>query len=143
MPGNIKDETAGHIERFITQSFKGVVNPTNFRPEEELTVYTMETDQLASLTKPGIECTLSDRGVLTLSDSVIGEKLDNYVSYLKFNPGNVTAHLNDFNLVAVFRQGTRVCGAFFETTNPDDPYDIRTHSLIAWIPSMVYQTPGT
>lgn len=141
-PGNIKQESPFYVERFVAKSFKGNVSPTGYRPEYDITLFDIETDQKASLTKPSINCTLADNGVLTLSSNSLGEKLDNFVTYFAFNPGDITSHLNLFTLFMTFKQGSRFCCSLFEKTNKDDDRDITTHPLVAWVPSEVYQNPG-
>lgn len=140
--GNIKQETSYYTERFIAKPFKGNVSPTGYRPEYNIVLFDIETDQLAALTKSSIECSLTDDGVLTLDNTILGEKLDNFVTYFKFSPGRITAHLDKFTLLMTFKQQDRFCCAMFEHVNATDSNDITTHPLIAWIPSEVYQNPG-
>lgn len=140
--GNIKEEALYYTERFVAKSFKGNVSPTAYRPEYDIILFDVETDQLASLTKPSIECTMTDNGVLTLDNNILGEKLDNFVTYFKFSPGRLSGHLDKFHIVMTFKQKDRFCCSLFEHVNTEDSNDITTHPLIAWIPSEVYQNPG-
>lgn len=143
--GNIKNEDQSYIERFVTKELKGKVTPTIFDPSYDLTVEEAETDQVASLTKPTIYCTLADNGEFVPETAELGQKFDNYVRYFKFNPRQITAHLNDFHTLAIFKQGESFYYSLFEKTFADDPEDdySESHPIIAWIPSGVYQNSGT
>ena len=140
--GNIQQEAPYFTERFVAKSFKGNVSPTGYSPEYDVTLFDLETNQLAALTKPSIHCTLADNGVLTLSNNVLGEKLDNFITYFTFKPADITAHLKSFTLFISFKQGDRFCASLFEKTDPGDYRDITTYPLVAWVPSEVYQNPG-
>ena len=63
---------------------------------------------------------------------------------MKFNPNRITAHLNDFNLFAIFKHDNLFYYSLFERTSADDPLDdySASHPVIAWIPRGVYQTSG-
>lgn len=104
-----------------------------------------DTNQLTSLIKPSILCTLADNGEFSADTKELGQKFDNFIRYFKFNPRRITAHLNDFYTFAVFQQGDQFYFSQFEETDPDDPNDdySESHPIIAWIPSGVYKTAGT
>lgn len=140
--GNIKISSPYFIERFVCKPFKGQVFPTGYRPEYDITLFEMETDQLSALTKPSILCSLTDSGILTLEKNTIGEKLDNFVTYFKFNPETITGHLNDFTLIMTFKNNNQFCCSLVERTSPTDEGDIKDYPAIVWVPSEVYQTPG-
>lgn len=121
--GNIKTETKHFKERFISKPFKGIVESSFYSPEYDITLYKMETDQLASLTKPVITCNLADDGSFKIDSEYLGEKLDSFVDYLKFNPDKITAHLDDFTVVALYKQEEKVYGSLFERTREEDQKD--------------------
>lgn len=131
-------------ERFISKPLKATVAASIYDPADDIVLYNMETDQKSSLTKPKINCTLADDGTLQLDQTVIGEKLDNFVTYLKFDPSNLTAHLREFTLATLYRQGDKVYGSIFEKAKTEDPFDDSegNYPLISWIPRGVYQNAG-
>ena len=140
--GNIKDET--HTERFITAPFKAKVEKSFYSPDKEIAATIEETDQKASLVKTPILGTLTDDGSLFVDREEVGQQYDNYISYIKFNPRNITAHLNDFFMFAVFSQGDKFAYSLFEQTSADDPQDdySASHPVIAWIPPKVCESAG-
>ena len=143
--GNIKVENSDFIERFIATEIRGKVNATFYRPEYDIAADAMETDQEAALRKPKILCTLSDEGRFSAEVTELGNQYDNYIRYFKFNPRQITAHLNDFYVFAIFKQNDLFYSSLFERTSPDDPLDdySASHPIIAWVPSEVYQHAGT
>lgn len=144
MSGNIKNEGADFIERFVTAPIKGRVTSSFYRPEYEVKGEVIETDQEAALVKPTILCSLSDDGQFIVDTKELGQKHDNFIRYFKFNPHRITAHLNDFYIFAIFKQGEQFHSSLFEKTFADDPYDDYSSSypIIGWIPTGVYQTEG-
>lgn len=143
--GNIKDESAEKIERFVSAELKGRVYPSIYNPKYDISVEVTETDQEAALIKPKIECTLSDEGDFLTDEIELGQKHDNFIRYFKFNPRRITAHLNDFYVFAIFKKDDLFYYSLFERTNADDPLDdySASHPIIAWVPRGVYQTSGT
>ena len=144
--GNIKEDTAVCVERFVAAELKGKVHSTFYDPTQDIIVDDETvTDQLDSLIKPTILCTLADNGEFSADTKELGQKFDNYIRYFKFNPRRITAHLNDFRTFAIFQQGDQFFYSQFERTNEQDPLDDYTesHPIIAWIPSGVYKTAGT
>lgn len=142
--GNIKNEGKEFIERFVTSPIQGTVSTSLYDPKYEIVGEVIETDQEAALIKPTILCSLSDDGQLIVDEKELGQKYDNFIRYFKFNPHRITAHLNDFNIFAIFKQGEKFYSSLFEITSPDDPYDDYTssHPIIGWIPTNVYQSDG-
>lgn len=134
------------IERFVSAEVKGKVYPTFYDPSYDLEFQEeFNTNQLSSLIKPTILCTLADNGEFSADTKELGQKFDNFIRYFKFNPRRITAHLNDFYTFAIFQQGDQFYYSQFEETDPDDPKDdySESHPIIAWIPSGVYKTAGT
>ena len=143
--GNIKDEEVSRLERFVAAPFKGKVAKSFYSPELDITATIEESDQKDNLVKPAILGTLTDMGALSVETTEIGQQFDNFIRYVKFNPRNITAHLNDFFVFAIFNKGDKFHYSLFEQTVADDPFDdySESHPIIAWIPSGVYQEAGT
>lgn len=152
--GNIPDDYSpfeqssdNNYETFISHSWFGTVSETYFTPNllegiEGVTI--TDTSQTKALIKPAIDCRLADDGYFALEpgmDSSLGVYNDNFIRYLRFNPGNITAHLNEFYVFAVFKQNENIFPVAFEQTETG-AYDDVTQPLIAWIPSEVYNRPG-
>ena len=142
--GNIKTETAEFLERFVAKPIKGKVRATFYDPMFDITGTITETDQEAALVKPKILCTLTDNGTFTTDTKDLGQQHDSFIRYFKFNPNRISAHLNDFYVFAIFKQGDKFHYSLFERTSPDDPLDdySASHPIIAWIPKGVYETDG-
>jgi hypothetical protein len=143
--GNIKDNSPERIERFVAAPIKGKVYESIYRPEYTISAEIEETDQEAALVKPKILCTLSDDGVFLADDLELGQKHDNFIRYLKFNPNRISAHLNDFYVFALFKKDDLFYSSLFEVTKADDPLDdySASYPIIAWVPRGVYQEAGT
>lgn len=134
------------MERFVAAPIKGKVYSTFYSPECNLEIGNgIDTNQLNSLIKPSILCTLTDNGEFSADTKDLGQKFDSFIRYFKFNPRRITAHLNDFFTFAIFQQGDKFYYSEFERTNKEDPLDDYTESypIIAWVPSGVYQSAGT
>ena len=145
-PGNIAEDTLVCIERFVAAEVKGTVRPTFYDPSMDIEVNDeADSNQLKSLIKPTILCTLTDNGEFSTDTNELGQKFDNFIRYFKFNPRRITAHLNDFYTFAIFKQGDQFFSSQFEQTDADDPNDdySESHPIIAWVPSGVYKTAGT
>lgn len=132
-------------ETFITYSWLGKVEETFFNPEifdgiEGVEV--TDTSQLKALVKPPIDCTLADDGYFALDnvDDSLGMYNDNFIRYLRFNPGKITAHLTEFYVFALFKQNEQIIPVAFEQTVGS--FDDTTQPLIAWIPAEVYNSAG-
>jgi hypothetical protein len=124
----------------------GTVRETYFTPDllegiEGIEV--TDTSQTRALIKPAIDCRLADDGFFSLEtpDTSLGMYNDNYIRYLRFNPGNITAHLNEFYVFAIYKQNNTIVTVSFEQTETG-AYDDTTQPLISWIPSEVYNRPG-
>ena len=143
--GNIKVDSPEYLERFVTKSMKGRVTKSFFNPSIDIEATMMETDQKASLVKPAIKCILADNGTFIPETNELGQKQDSFTRYLKFNPGQITAHLNDFFVFAIYKQGEKFYSSMFEITSPDDPFDDYSDSdpIITWVPKEVFQYDGT
>lgn len=143
--GNIKDERPEMIERFVTKPIRGKVQPSLFDPLMEIEATPVETDQEAALVKPQILCTLTDTGLFSTDEKELGQQYDNFIRYFKFNPRRITAHLNDFFVLLLFKKDDLFYYSLFERTVADDPLDDYSvsHPIIAWIPTGVYQSAGT
>lgn len=141
--GNIVD-TPDSIERFVARPIYGTVQSTFYNPSLDITATLEETDQLAALIKPQIQCTLTDIGLFASDERELGQQYDNFIRYLKFNPNRITAHLNGFYLFALFKKGDLFYSSLFEKTHSDDPFDdhSQSHPVIAWIPTNVYESAG-
>lgn len=145
MPGNIHEDTIEKIERFVAAEVKAqVVRSTVYSPEYDITINPTTTDQKASLIKPTIDATLTDIGIFETTETELGQQFDNFIRYIKFNPQNLTAHLNDFTIIAAFKKEDKFYYSLFEQTKPDDVLDdySDTNPIIAWIPTEVYQSAG-
>lgn len=145
--GNIKISSPYFIERFVSKPFKGRILPSSYRPEYDLTIFKLETDQLSALTKSNIPCSLNDEGLLIINNTTdgtaVGEKLDNFVTYFYFDWEKITSHLKDFTLIMTFKHKEQLCGSLIERIDTSkDSKDTDLSTAIAWIPSEVYQTPG-
>ena len=142
--GNIKIETEDFLERFVAKPIRGRVAETFYDPTFDISDTVTETDQEAALVKPKILCTLTDNGTFAPDTRELGQKHDSFIRYFKFNPRRISAHLNDFYLFAIFKQGDKFHYSMFEKTSPDDPYDDYSVSypVIAWVPREVYQSEG-
>ena len=141
--GNVPDE-GGHIERFVAKPIQGQVFPTFFDPKETLTVLELQTQQKAALAKGAILATLTDDGTFVLDDRELGQQFDSFTRYIKFYPERISKHLDMFTICAVFKQNDAIACSLFETTqeNELDDWDAE-QPLIAWIPTEVYQSPGS
>lgn len=134
-------------ETFISYPWLGVVSESYFTPEllegiEE--IMPTDTSQTRALIKPAIDCRLADDGFFMLEpgmDTSLGMYNDNFIRYLRFNPGNITTHLNEFYVFAIFKQNDNIIPVAFEQTETG-AYDDVTQPLIAWVPSEVYNSPG-
>ena len=104
------------VERFVAAEIKGKVSPSIYHPDETIEINFEETNQKEALVKPKIECTLTDDGHFSSDVIELGQKYDNYIRYFKFNPRRITAHLNDFYVFAIFRQGDLFYSSMFEHT---------------------------
>lgn len=142
--GNIKEETPEKIERFVTKPVKGKVTASLFDPALEIEAAVVETDQEAALVKPKILCTLTDTGLFSTDEKELGQLHDNFIRYFKFNPRRITAHLNDFFVLLLFKKDDLFYYSLFERTVADDPLDdySASYPIIAWIPTGVYQSSG-
>lgn len=132
-------------ETFITYSWVGTVEETFFNPEifdgiEGVQV--TDTSQLKALVKPPIDCSLADDGFFSIQniDNSLGVYNDNFIRYLRFNPGKITAHLAEFYIFALFKQNDQLIPAAFEQTT--GAFDDISQPLIAWIPAEVYNSAG-
>lgn len=152
--GNLPDDYSPFIrvdnenvyETFISYSWLGTVRETYFTPDLLEGIESIEitdTSQTRALIKPAIDCRLADDGFFSLEtpDTSLGMYNDNYVRYLRFNPGNITAHLNEFYVFAIYKQNNTIVTVSFEQTETG-AYDDTTQPLISWIPSEVYNRPG-
>lgn len=139
--GNIPDPNT--IERFVTAPILGRVLSSIYNLEP-LSRERKDSHQLVSLTKPSILCTLDDEGGFAPKEIEMGQKFDNYIRYFKFNPRDITAHLNDFYVYAIFKRQDQFAYTLFEVTNPDDPNDdySASYPLVGWIPTVVMSNPG-
>lgn len=145
--GNIPDTEMDMRETFISYSWKGKIKESFFYPDLLDGVETIEidTNQLNALIKPAIDCSLADDGFFALQPGVsnsLGLYNDNFIRYLRFNPGQLTAHLQEFNLYALFKQNDNIHISMFEKTNMFDPKDDTTQPLIAWVPTEVFNSAG-
>ena len=142
-PGNIED-TPDTIERFVARPIYGTVQSTFYDPSSDITATLEETNQLAALIKPQIQCTLTDIGLFASDEKELGQQYDNFIRYLKFNPNRITAHLNGFYLFALFKKGDLFYSSLFEKTHSGDSFDdhSQSHPVIAWIPTKVYESAG-
>ena len=138
-----KDEC--FLERFVAAPFKGKVAKNFYNPNRDINATIEESDQKASLVKPAILGTLADDGTFLVDNTEIGQQHDNFIKYIKFNPRNITAHLNDFFVFAIFKQEDKFYYSLFEQTVADDPLDdySASYPIITWIPTEVCQSPGT
>ena len=145
-PFEIKEQNTTH-ETFVTYSWLGEVKETYFTPDllegiQEISV--TDTSQTRALIKPAIDCKLADDGYFELvnhTDTSLGMYNDNFIRYLRFNPGNITAHLNEFWVFAIYKQNDMLVSVPFEQTQAG-AYDDTTQPLISWIPSEVFNRPG-
>lgn len=134
-------------ETFISYSWTGIVSETYFTPDifDGITgVQVTDTSQLKALIKPAIDCRLADDGYFTLEpgmDTTLGVYNDNFIRYLRFNPGKITAHLNEFYVFALFKQNDIIVPTAFEQTE-SGAYDDTEQPLIAWIPGEVFNSAG-
>lgn len=116
----VRDEAVNNVsqrvERFVTAEIKGKVLPSIYHPDDLIEVNFEETDQKAALTKPRIECTLTDNGQFTSDVKELGQKYDSFIRYFKFNPHRITAHLNDFYVFAIFKKDDLFYHSMFEQT---------------------------
>ena len=141
--GNYPIQDKDHIERFVSAPILGRVLSSIYSLEP-LSRERLDSNQLASLVKPAILCTLDDEGGFAPRDIELGQKFDNYIRYLKFNPRDITAHLNDFYTYAIFKRQDKFAYSLFEITKADDKKDdySASHPLICWIPTAVMEEPG-
>lgn len=145
-PFEIKEQNTTH-ETFVTYSWFGEVKETYFTPDllegiQEISV--TDTSQTRALIKPAIDCKLADDGYFELvnhTDTSLGMYNDNFIRYLRFNPGNITAHLNEFWVFAIYKQNDMLVSVPFEQTQAG-AYDDTTQPLISWIPPEVFNRPG-
>lgn len=132
-------------ETFISASWKGVVAATFFEPSmlEGLEFIEVDTSQRKALIKPAIDCFLADDGYFSLEPGVdvsLGIYNDNFVRYLRFNPGQITSHLQQFNIFAIFKQNDKHYLTVFENTSGE--LDDLTTPTIAWVPTEVFNSAG-
>lgn len=145
--GNVPDIELDTRETFISYSWKGTIESSYFYPDllDGVESIEIDTNQLNALIKPAIDCLLADDGFFSLQPGVsnsLGLYNDNFIRYLRFNPGQLTAHLQEFNLYALFKQNDNIHISMFEKTNPLDPKDDITQPLIAWVPTEVFNSAG-
>lgn len=145
--GNVPDIDLDTRETFISYSWKGKVTASFFTPDllDGIEVINVDTHQLSALIKPAIDCSLADDGFFMLNPNVsnnIGMYNDNFIRYFRFNPGQLTAHLQEFNLYLIFKQNEKIYLSFFEKTSEWDEKDDTTCPLISWVPTEVYNTAG-
>ena len=131
-PFDIQEDDTNY-ETFVSYSWQGSVKETYFTPDllegiEEIQI--TDTSQTKALIKPAIDCRLADDGYFSLTktgDTSLGMYNDNFVRYLRFNPGQITTHLNEFYVFAIYKQNNlRVTvpfeqtesGAFDDTAQP-------------------------
>lgn len=137
---DITDVESDIQERFVAKSFTGIVETSAFSPYEEIKITEFPTDQMRSLIKPIIYCTLTDKGSLTSSSAYIGQKYDNLIRFLSFDKGQLSANLNDFYLIVCYLQGEKYT---FSALEKSDNYNETTkNEWISWIPSEVFKIPG-
>lgn len=146
MDGNVSDIPDDSRETFISYSWIGEVSPTFFKIDwlDGAEWQEVDSNQLSALTKPAIDCLLADDGYFALvgKDYSLGIYNDNYIRYLRFNPNQLTSHLQHFNLFVVFKQNEKWEISMFEKTNKEDKFDDSSQPLIAWIPTGVYDSAG-
>lgn len=145
--GNVPDSELDTRETFISYSWKGTVSASFFYPDllDGVEAVEVDTNQLNALIKPAIDCYLADDGYFSLEagiSNVLGIYNDNFIRYLRFNPNRITAHLQEFNLYALFKQNEQIHISMFEKTNIYDPKDDITQPLIAWVPTEVFNSAG-
>lgn len=147
--GNIPDDLPidAH-ETFISQSWFGSVTTTFFHPEliEGLEKIEVDTNQLKALIKPAIDCVLADDGFFSIdyevnSDHSLGIYNDNLIRYLRLKKDRFSAHLEKFDVYAIFKQNDKISISIFESTSTTDPKD-DSAPFIAWVPSEVYDSAG-
>jgi hypothetical protein len=134
--GNVPDLEVDMRETFISYSWKGKIKESFFYPDllDGVEAIEIDTNQLNALIKPAIDCSLADDGFFALQPGVsnsLGLYNDNFIRYLRFNPGQLTAHLQEFNLYALFKQNDNIHISIFEKTSVFDPKDDTTQPLIA------------
>jgi hypothetical protein len=144
-PFEVKEEDTNY-ETFVSYSWKGIVSETYFTPdllEGIESIQITDTSQTKALIKPAVDCRLADDGYfsLTSADTSLGMYNDNFIRYLRFNPGQITAHLNEFYVFAVYKQNDLRVTVPFEQTE-SGAFDDTTQPLISWIPSEVFNHPG-
>ena len=141
--GNYPTQDEEHVERFVAAPILGRVLSSIYNLEP-LSRERLDSNQLASLIKPAVLCTLDDEGGFAPQKVELGQKFDNYIRYLKFNPRDITAHLNDFYVYAIFKRQDKFAYSLFEQTDPQDEKDdySASHPLICWIPTAVMEEPG-
>lgn len=152
--GNLPDDYSpftapdkdNNYETFISYSWLGNVRETFFTPdllEGIESIEVTDTSQTRALIKPAIDCKLADDGYFFLDtpNDSLGMYNDNYVRYLRFNPGSITTHLNEFYVFAIYKQNDTIVTVSFEQTETG-AYDDVAQPLISWIPSEVCNRPG-
>lgn len=147
--GNIPDNyPKDNYETFISKSWFGIVKDSFFYPEliDRFKPVNIDTNQLKSLIKPAIDCTLADDGFFTVNtennpNCSLGIYNDNLVRYLRFQKDRFSAHLAEFKIYAIFKQNNKIFVSLFEKTSTTDSKDDDA-PFIAWVPGEVYDSAG-
>lgn len=111
----IEDEEEGNttagIERFVTDQWQGYIRENFFSPDMPLDAISYFNRDVA-LSKEPIEAILADDGTFALTTADLGNSFDAYIRTIKAT--NITAHLNEFEVFALFNKDKKVYAAKFD-----------------------------
>jgi hypothetical protein len=171
------------VERFVTKEVQVKVKNSIYNGEALiLNGILSDTNQLDSLIKPTLWGRLTDKGTLTINiktldennkeilepTNILGQELDSYVKYIKFDARQITGHVGELKKYLFFRHTTEDKGyelayAPLEKLEPfhdlnedgikdaDEPENLHdnlenhegiNYDYIVWIPSKVFEYPG-
>ena len=137
----IEENVEGNTEIFTSSIFTGIVKPTNYSLISFDEPETLPSVKTTSLIKPTIFVKL-EGGIGASSSTLLGYKLDKYMSYLQLQGGfsdyNVDSYVIYFTGLAVSEGGAIgqiTQGYYFEKDDNDGNYK-------CWVPPMVTANPG-
>lgn len=154
-------------ERFVTKEITVSVKNSLYNGEGlQQNNWLIDSNQYDSLTKPTLWGKLTSKGSLSINikeieegnevlvpTNVLGQELDSYVKYIKFDAQYLTGEVGQLRKYLFFRH-TTADGGYQIAYSPLTPIIDNSHNdvwetetekydYIAWIPARVYEYPGT
>lgn len=135
-----EENVEGNTEIFTSSIFTGIVESTNYSLISFDEPETLPSVKTTSLIKPTIFVTLAG-GIGANSSTLLGYKLDKYMSYLQLQDGfsdyNVDSYVIYFTGAAVLEGGAigQITQGYYFEKDDNDNYK-------CWVPPMVTANPG-